>query len=71
MKYNFLWAKHLPNPILHAHSLSTQSRCHCHGLLPHHLGDHHQHMSTMTHQNLCDPVRHWTLTLTLGAYRYN
>ena len=51
----------------HEHPLPTQSQCrtHCHCLLQHHLGDHYQQMSAMTHQNLSQSVRHGMTALAL------
>ena len=55
-------------PMHHEHPLPTQSQCrtHCHCLLQHHLGDHYQQMSAMTHQNLLQSVRHGMTALTLS-----
>ena len=56
----FRWQKHLPNLIHHQHPLLTLSQCrtHCRCLLQHHLGDHYQQMSAMTHQDPLQSVRH-------------
>ena len=69
--FKFLLAKtfakpHTPRgPFAHTISSSDERRTQCHYLLQHHLRDHYQQMSAMTHQNLFQSVRNGMTTLTL------